>query len=202
MAVAKRIRFEVFKRDAFQCQYCGRKPPEIVLEVDHIVARANGGQDDISNLLTACFDCNRGKGATVLDSAPRSLAPNLEELKEKRDQMVAYNQFLLERQLEAETAIASVSYAFSWHFPGWVPGPAFEAHTIKRFLELLPMVKVVEAMDKACLKFRKEYDVTGRKTNEKDSWIAECQRRDRGSALRYFCGICWNWIKHPEKRGW
>jgi 5-methylcytosine-specific restriction endonuclease McrA len=55
------LRFAILERDAFACRYCGRKPPEVELEVDHLVPRSAGGTDDPSNLVTACFDCNRGK---------------------------------------------------------------------------------------------------------------------------------------------
>lgn len=61
MAIGKTKRFEIFKRDGFRCQYCGRTSAEVVLEVDHIDPRAKGGDDDDINLITACFDCNRGK---------------------------------------------------------------------------------------------------------------------------------------------
>lgn len=61
MAVPKKTRFEVFKRDGFRCGYCGKTPPAVTLEVDHIEPVANGGEDDLYNLITACFDCNRGK---------------------------------------------------------------------------------------------------------------------------------------------
>lgn len=61
MAISKRKRFEVFKRDGFTCQYCGQRPPEVVLECDHIDPRANSGSDDELNLITSCADCNRGK---------------------------------------------------------------------------------------------------------------------------------------------
>lgn len=61
MALSKRERFEIFKRDAFICQYCGNRPPDVVLEVDHIDPRSKGGSDDQINLITACWDCNRGK---------------------------------------------------------------------------------------------------------------------------------------------
>ena len=41
--------------------------PDLVLEVDHVVPRSEGGTDDESNLVTTCRDCNRGKGRNPLD---------------------------------------------------------------------------------------------------------------------------------------
>lgn len=61
MAVSKKVRFEVFQRDAFTCQYCGRKAPDVVLYVDHFIPVAVGGTDDMHNLKTACESCNSGK---------------------------------------------------------------------------------------------------------------------------------------------
>ena len=72
MAVSKSVRFEVFARDAFTCQYCGQRPPDVVLELDHIHPRSKGGSDDLLNLITSCWECNRGKAAKVLSEvAPR-----------------------------------------------------------------------------------------------------------------------------------
>lgn len=59
--LSNRIRFEVFKRDSFTCQYCGSKAPEVVLQVDHIVPVSKGGSDDLLNLVTSCKTCNSGK---------------------------------------------------------------------------------------------------------------------------------------------
>jgi hypothetical protein len=64
--ILKRVRFEVFKRDMHTCVYCGRKSPDVVLHVDHVIPVAKGGTNDLSNLVTACEDCNRGKGAVPL----------------------------------------------------------------------------------------------------------------------------------------
>lgn len=88
------IRFEVFKRDGFKCQYCGRTPDGVVLEVDHIHPLAEGGTDDIENLVTACWDCNRGKGAKTLDSrAPvRDLVETAEVLREREAQLRAFHE--------------------------------------------------------------------------------------------------------------
>lgn len=61
-SLPKKLRFEVFQRDNHTCQYCGRSPPKVILEVDHIIPISSGGTDELSNLTTSCFDCNRGKG--------------------------------------------------------------------------------------------------------------------------------------------
>ena len=59
--ISRRTRFLVLKRDRYTCQYCGRKAPEVELEVDHRIPVAKGGSNNLSNLVTACRDCNRGK---------------------------------------------------------------------------------------------------------------------------------------------
>ena len=56
--ISKKIRFEIFKRDKFTCQYCGQEAPDVVLNVDHINPVKNGGDNNITNLITSCFDCN------------------------------------------------------------------------------------------------------------------------------------------------
>lgn len=66
MSLSKSKRFEIFTRDQFACQYCGQRPPEVILEIDHINPVAKGGDNDDLNLITSCFDCNRGKGAKEL----------------------------------------------------------------------------------------------------------------------------------------
>lgn len=66
MSISKTLRFRIFQRDSFTCQYCGRKAPDVDLEVDHIHPRSKGGPDDPLNLRTACHDCNRGKRDAIL----------------------------------------------------------------------------------------------------------------------------------------
>lgn len=67
MALSQRLRFEILKRDAFTCQYCGRRPPAVILHVDHITPRAAGGADEEGNLITSCGWCNLGKGSAPLE---------------------------------------------------------------------------------------------------------------------------------------
>lgn len=64
--IGKKLRFEVFERDNFTCQYCGRSAPDTVLHVDHIRPVSQGGGDDIANLITSCMACNLGKSDHVL----------------------------------------------------------------------------------------------------------------------------------------
>lgn len=98
MAISKKIRFEIFKRDGFQCQYCGKTPPEVVLEIDHIKPRKRKGKDNEENLITACFDCNRGKGAEELKIAPPKTEERIKHLEEKEEQLNEYLR-LQEKQL-------------------------------------------------------------------------------------------------------
>lgn len=62
----QRLRFQALQRDAFTCQYCGRKAPDVVLEVDHVIPRSSGGSDSLENLRTACRECNQGKHCAPL----------------------------------------------------------------------------------------------------------------------------------------
>lgn len=96
--ISKRIRFEVFKRDAFTCQYCGGHPPAVILHVDHIKALAAGGADDIDNMVTACSECNLGKGATDLTVVPQSLADKAIEIQEREAQIAGYEAILSARR--------------------------------------------------------------------------------------------------------
>lgn len=57
-----KLRYQVMKRDNFQCVLCGRRPPDVELCVDHIKPVCNGGLSVESNLRTLCKDCNSGKG--------------------------------------------------------------------------------------------------------------------------------------------
>lgn len=86
--IPKRTRFEIFKRDGFKCQYCGKAAPEVILEIDHVVPVAHGGTNDITNLVTACRECNNGKGARELsdDTIIKRQQAQLEEINERREQ--------------------------------------------------------------------------------------------------------------------
>lgn len=64
--VSPKTRWQVLARDSFTCTYCGRKPPEVALQVDHRVSVKDGGSNDPDNLVTACDQCNSGKAGSSL----------------------------------------------------------------------------------------------------------------------------------------
>lgn len=87
--ISKKLRFEVFKRDSFTCQYCGKMAPDTILEIDHIDPVKDGGKNNIINLQTSCFDCNRGKGCKPLsdNQVIKQQQEQLKEINERREQL-------------------------------------------------------------------------------------------------------------------
>jgi len=67
----KLTRREVFRRDNYTCQYCGRR--DISLTVDHILPKHLGGQHVWTNVVAACPGCNHRKGGRRLDEVHMSL---------------------------------------------------------------------------------------------------------------------------------
>jgi 5-methylcytosine-specific restriction endonuclease McrA len=55
-------RLNIFARDKFTCQYCGRKPARSELNLDHVIPRSLGGRTTWENVVASCVDCNRRKG--------------------------------------------------------------------------------------------------------------------------------------------
>lgn len=112
MALTKKIRFEVFKRDSFTCQYCGRKAPDVVLQCDHIEPKAKGGSDDILNLITSCFACNAGKSDRRLSddsvvAKQREQLAQLQERKEQIEMMMEWQRSLAELDQHATEELAA-----------------------------------------------------------------------------------------------
>ena len=79
-AISEKIRYQVFSGDNFRCRACGSSADDgVKLTVDHIRPVDWGGTNDMTNLLTLCAECNRGKKAWV-DSVP---SQNMEEITSK-----------------------------------------------------------------------------------------------------------------------
>jgi hypothetical protein len=171
--LSKKTRFEVFKRDSFTCQYCGAHPPAAILEVDHIVAVAEGGDNDDTNLVTACFNCNRGKSARSLSAVPQSLADKAAEIAEREEQLRGYSQIMAARRERLED---DVWFAFR-HFRDTTSTSHDKFNSMKRFVDTLGLDVVLDAFDIA---------------------MGAHTAYGQNAEWRYFCGICWNKIKEAN----
>ena len=174
-SLGKKTRFQVFKRDEFRCCYCGQCPPKVVLEVDHIIPVAEGGPDKIDNLITACFDCNRGKGAELLDVVPPSLADKIAIQQEKADQIKALDKLLKQQKKRESAQVDEVEKVFQMIWAGRQFADHFRL-SVAEFVREIGVEDCIRAMSKACGKAS---------TSE--------------ASLKYFCGICWNIIRERKK---
>lgn len=57
-------RAAAFVASAGKCVYCRQRVTLETMTLDHLIPKANGGGDGVTNLVTACLTCNRAKGAT------------------------------------------------------------------------------------------------------------------------------------------
>ncbi len=64
-------RREIFQRDRYTCQYCGRQTRDLTL--DHILPRHRGGRHDWVNLTSACKTCNHRKAGRTPEEARMKL---------------------------------------------------------------------------------------------------------------------------------
>jgi 5-methylcytosine-specific restriction endonuclease McrA len=59
---ARFSRKNVFLRDDFTCQYCGKRFEPRQLTCDHLIPRSKGGKAEWMNMVTSCVSCNLRKG--------------------------------------------------------------------------------------------------------------------------------------------
>lgn len=174
-SISKRVRFEVFKRDGFICQYCGAHPPAVTLHIDHIRPIALDGTNDIDNLVTACDACNLGKGARDLKSVPESLASKAKLIAEREEQLRGYYEVIEAKRQRIEDEI--------WTVADEIESGASEKGmrrdwlaSIRMFIEKLGFYSVLECAEIA----RGRYPYGGRRT------------------FLYFCGCCWKRVRGED----
>lgn len=181
MAVSKRLRFEVLRRDGNTCRYCGATAPEAKITVDHVIPKALGGTDDPTNLVAACSPCNAGKSASnpdaavvanVADDALRWAAA----IRQSAEVMLAD---LAHRETQRREFRAEWD---NWTFGSKkmrVPLPDDWERSVENFLAAgLPMPLLIDAVRKA-------------------------MRADKvvpGATFRYMCGIAWKLVGELQDR--
>jgi hypothetical protein len=166
-AVTKRVRFEVFKRDKFTCQYCGNKAPDVVLDCDHIRPVADGGPSDVLNLVTSCFGCNRGKGARTLDDQAvlARQRSQIEDLQVRREQLEMMLDWRDAEEAEKIDLVQAVSDRISVRSGGIEPNESGRA-SIRKWLKRFPLPELLTALDQACDHYLKWTE----DTLDTDSW--------------------------------
>lgn len=113
MAISKAMRYQIFRRDGHVCQYCGGRPPDVALVVDHVVPATLGGPDIPENLTTSCRECNSGKSATPPD------APLVTEVGEReRSYAAEMGRLALDAELQRDE--------LQWMWEAWEKYGAFQ----------------------------------------------------------------------------
>lgn len=175
MAVSKRLRFEILRRDNHTCRYCGRSSPDVVLNIDHVVPTTLGGTDDPANLVAACFDCNSGK-SHVPAGAPLVADVAQDALR----WAAAMKQATADAQLDRDVRYAiAEEFSTFWEAvaPTWARLPEDWETSIGKFTTLgLTRADILEAANTAA-------------TN---------RRVANGAKWRYFCGICWGYLRDRQ----
>lgn len=161
MAVTKRTRYEVLKRDNHTCRYCGATAPEATLTVDHVTPIALGGNDNPDNLVAACRDCNYGKASTSPEAGV------VDDVKQADLKWAA----AMKRAAEIRAAERELEGAYVNAFEAiWGPRSCPNAFG-DSLLQMRNAGLPVEEMEDAAL-----IAITNR--NVQDRW-------------RYFCGVAW-----------
>ncbi len=164
--ISKKTRFEVFKRDKFTCQYCGKKAPDVVLHIDHIKPVAAGGKSDILNLVTACLDCNSGKGARILtdNAVLDAQRAQIEALQERREQLEMLIEWRDELADQGTTKIVALERAIADEFE-WEGLSDYAKGQLKQWLKKFDLGELFEATSQSAGSYLK-YDDKGVPTTE------------------------------------
>lgn len=197
--ISKKIRFEVFKRDSFKCQYCGNSAPDVILHVDHIEPISKGGDNSILNLITSCDSCNLGKSNNRLsdDSAVIKQKEQLDELNNRREQLQMMINWRKELRFIDEQYIKDFCETYSELVPGWDLNEQ-GIKIVKSLIKKYSYINVIESLNIAADKL--EFDENLNATQETASQvltniskIASFKKLpDKEQKIRYIRGIVRN----------
>ncbi|MGV0634473.1 HNH endonuclease [Mycolicibacillus trivialis] len=177
MAVSKRLRYEILRRDNHQCRYCGATAPGTPLTIDHVIPVALGGTDEPANLVTACRDCNAGKTSSSPDNTLVETVSD-DALRWAKAMERAANERAQERQQAADTHGQFITEWEAWtnSYGKTTPIPRSWPATVDQLLAAgLDMTDLHELITVAM------------ESKANDTW-------------RYFCGCCWTRIRQLQER--
>lgn len=173
MAVSKRTRYEVLRRDNYTCRYC--RSDSNPLTIDHVTPVALGGSDDPSNLVAACRECNAGKGSSAPDQAL------VADVDQDALRWAAAMNLAAERAAKdlADRTVFINDFVERWAavMPHWAELSVETDSTVWRFYTRgLPAHEIYDAINIA----------------------AAADGVPQRARWRYFCGICWNKLRAIE----
>jgi hypothetical protein len=186
--ISKKIRFEVFKRDSFKCQYCGATAPEVILHVDHIKPVFEGGKNELLNYVTACEACNLGKGKRTLDdkTIAEKQKAQMDELNERRLQLE-----MMMKWREGLSEIDDTKFKYAQEKWETLAMPfilnELGIKDLKQTLKKFPLEVVLDAIETSCSQYL-ETDKDGK-----------CTPGSVQKSFDYIGKICTNKKKEAEK---
>lgn len=180
MAVSKRLRYEILKRDNYTCRYCGAKAPDVPLHIDHVTPEALGGATVPENLATACEDCNSGKSST---------SPSDELVADVNAKALAWKKAVQEAGLTFVRKLEQYDQLFEYFEEEWEYGYEVDGETVS--LGALPPDW------KTTIATFYERGLPIQLMDEARE-IAAARRLADNKRFSYFCGICWNKLHEIE----
>jgi hypothetical protein len=187
--LSKKVRFEIFKRDSFTCQYCGAKAPDVVLEVDHIIPVSKKGTNDLLNLVTSCKSCNSGKSDREIsdNSVVEKQRSQLEDLQERREQIEMMIEWQRELSNLEEFQIEQVADYWSelvYPFELTDEGKKDLSKMLKRY----ELSEILEAMKISVTQYVKHKDNKPTRESVNEAWdkiTGICRMRKKQEAKPY-----------------
>lgn len=181
MAISKRLRYEILRRDNHACRYCGASAPDVPLTVDHVVPVALGGLDDPSNLVTACRDCNAGKSSSAADS------PVLADVEERALVWAAAIQRAADERAAAHEYRTRMH---AWFRERWDQWTWTDSRGEKRTIELPDTYRA--SID--------QFIAAGLSADDLAELVEVTMAARTADEWRYFCGCCWRRVREANER--
>jgi len=182
LAISKRLRYEILRRDGNRCRYCGVTADQAKLVVDAVVPEALGGSHkDPANLVAACESCNSGKSASSPD-APLVAQVADDAIRWSRAMTAAAGEMLAQASGDVD---AHAHFEKAWGRYGSGPerrplpkDPGWRSTVDSLLSAGLPMTMLEECIQ-----------------------IAMSQRRvAEDNVFRYMCGVAWRKVGELQQR--
>lgn len=75
LSSVKLTRSNLYLRDEYRCQYCGKRFNHNELTYDHVWPQSKGGDHSWENLVAACKPCNHSKADNIIDPLMKPYEP-------------------------------------------------------------------------------------------------------------------------------